>query len=132
MHSSVESIQRAAEDLAARLGEMDFKVSAKPTHDGSLHIEVSDAYYLVVSERGMEVDRKRTKSSQELLFWVMDRLISSMAWDYELAHRRKGEDVRRQGFAKQIELMAQLSSEWAERKRRELSEILSLHPFNDT
>jgi hypothetical protein len=40
-----------------------------------------------------------------------------MAWDYEVRHRREGEDFRRQGFAKHIELIGILSATWADRLR---------------
>jgi hypothetical protein len=54
-----------------------------------------------------------------------------MAWDHELRNRREGEDSRRQGFAKQIELLSLLSLEWAERRKAEQAEVLAQHPFND-
>jgi len=127
----VPTIQRRARELAARLGNADYVLPSEPKHDGSPHLEVTDAYYLVVTERGYELDRRRTTDVDELLYWAMEGLTSSLSWNYELAHRRDGEDSRRQGFAKQIELLATLSGEWAERRRREQADTLSQHPYHD-
>ena len=99
--------------------------------DGSPHVEVRDTYHFVIRERGIELSRRRTSDLEELFYWIMEWLASSMSWDYELRHRRKGEDPRRQGFAKQCELLAALSPEWAERKRAEQAEILDRHPYHD-
>jgi hypothetical protein len=125
-------VQRRVKALAARLGELDFTINTQSTEDGSPHIEVSDAYYLVVRERGIELSRKRTANLDELLYWILEGLTAQMSWDFELRHRREGEDSRRQAFAKQIELLATLSSEWAERQRLEQAAILERHPFHDS
>jgi hypothetical protein len=125
------TIQNRAKALAARLGRPDFTLRSKPGHDGSYHLEVGDAYYLVVTERGLELERRRTEDVDELLYWAMEGLTSSMSSNYELANRREGEDSRRQAFAKQVELLATVSPAWAERQRQEQAEILGQHPFRD-
>jgi hypothetical protein len=123
------TIQDRAKALAARLGKPGFTLRSKPGHDGSSHLEVRDAYYLVVTERGLELERRRTEDVDELLYWAIEGLTSSMSLNYELANRREGEDSRRQAFSKQVELLATISPAWAERQRREQAEILSRHPF---
>jgi hypothetical protein len=125
------TIQRRAKDLAASLGKPDFRLRSEPMHDGSSHLEVGDAYYLIVTERGEDLSRRRTRDVDELLYWVMAGLTWKMASDHELAHRRKGEDTRRQLFAKQVELLATISPEWAERQRREQAAILERYPFEN-
>lgn len=124
-------IQSRANALAARLGKADFRLKSEPMHDGSPHIEVSDAYQLIVTERGQELERRRTTDADELLYWVMAGLTASIAWAYERAHRHEREDERRQAFGKQVELLATLSPKWAERQRREQAEILRRYPFRD-
>ena len=126
-----QTIQSRARELAARLGAPSFKLQFEPMHDGSRHLEVSDAYYFVATERGVELERRRTTNVDELLYWVMERLTGSLSWDYELTHRRQGEDSSLQAFAKQTELLAMLSPEWAERQRRKHAGILSRYPFRD-
>lgn len=127
----IPTIRTRAKALSTRLGRSDFQMHAEPMHDGSRHVEVSDAYYLVATERGHELDRWRTNDVDELLYWLMEGLTSSMARDYELAHRREGEDTRRQWFAKQVELLAELSPQWAARLQGEQEAVLKQHPFRD-
>jgi hypothetical protein len=124
-------IQRRVKALAGSLGKSDYTIRSGSPEDGSPHVEVSDAYYFVVRERGVELSRRRTSDLDELLYWILEGLASSIAWDFELRHRREGKDPRRQGFAKQVELLATLSPDWAERKRAEQAEILKRHPFRD-
>jgi hypothetical protein len=59
------------------------------------------------------------------------QITSAMSWDYEVRHRREGEDSRRQAFAKKIELIGILSATWADRLTKELDEVLRRHPFCD-
>jgi hypothetical protein len=117
--------------LAVVLGEPDFTIHSASTEDGSSHIEVSDAYCLVVRERGLELSRKRTTDLDDLLYWIMEGLTARLSWDFEVRHRREGEDSRRQAFQKQLELLNELSTDWAERQRLEQVEILERHPFHD-
>lgn len=125
------TIRSRAKAMAERLGEPTFELRSQPMHDGSHHVEISDAYYLITTERGQELHRRRTTDVDELLYWLMGSLTSSMSWSYELAHRRVSEDSRRQAFAKQVELLSTLSSEWAERRQKEQADILERHPFHD-
>ena len=99
--------------------------------DGSDYLVVSDAYYLISEERGIELNRRRTTDEDELLYWAIQPLIISMSWDYELRHRREGEDSRRQAFSKEIDLLATLSLAWSERRTRDQAEVLKLHPMHD-
>ncbi|OSZ71952.1 hypothetical protein CAP39_00755 [Sphingomonas sp. IBVSS1] len=124
-------VQRKARNLARQLGQEDFTVATTPQGDGSPYVEVANAYYFVVEERGLELERRRAADLDELLYWILEGLTSSLAWDYEMRHRREGEDVRRQGFAKQIEFISILSPEWGKRLRAEQAEILARYPFSD-
>jgi hypothetical protein len=101
-------------------------------HDGSAHVEVAgDAYYYVVTERGTEFERRRTRDSDELLYWLLSDIVFSLTSEYELRHRIAGQDFRRLLFQKQVELMGQLDPGWSERKAHEIQAILSTHPFDD-
>src|SRR5262249_7660203 len=125
------AIQARVTALATRLGKPGFAIDARPLGDGTPHIEVTDAYYFVSSERGEEYERRRTTDLDELLYWIIAGLTSQRSWDYEVRHRIRGEDARRQAFAEQIELLAILSPAWAHRQKAEQAEILSRHPFRD-
>ncbi|MEJ2229130.1 MAG: Imm63 family immunity protein, partial [Alphaproteobacteria bacterium] len=99
--------------------------------DGLPHIEVGDAYFYVISERGHEFKRRATTDLDELLYWVLRDFVFSVAVDFEVRHRRMGQDSRRLMFAKEMELMSLISSEWATRLEGEHKDILVQHPFND-
>ena len=99
--------------------------------DGTPHIEISCTYDFVVSERGNEFERRRTRDVDELLFWVFQAVTFSMASEYELSHRRRGEDSRRQLFAVKVDLLKTLSPEWGQREDENLKHILRQHPFRD-
>ena len=101
-------------------------------HDGSAHCETDgDEYLYVVTERGQTYETRRTWDPDELLYWLVSDLTFSMSCDFELKHRRPGEDSRRQLFAKNIGYMETISSAWAKRKKAELDAVLVEHPYND-
>lgn len=124
-------IQRRVKTLAEKLGQSNFAISTSSNEDGSPHIEVDEGYHFIVRERGLELSRKQTDDLDELLYWIFEGLTARMSWDFELQHRRPAEDSRRQAFAKQIELLASLSSGWAARQRLEQEDIIRHHPFRD-
>jgi hypothetical protein len=100
--------------------------------DGSSHIELVDGkYHYVVTERGSEFQRKIAKNEDELLYWLMSDVTTSIALELELNNRILGQDSRRQWFAKNKELLSLLSTEWADRKQSEYVKVLAEHPFRD-
>jgi hypothetical protein len=127
----VKTIQKKAKTLARQLGREDFTIATQPRGDGSPYIEVGAAYYFIVEERGIELKRRKTGNLDELLYWIMDDLTFSMSLDYELRHRREGEDSRRLAFAKEVELLELLSPAWAKRRAADHEKILRTHPFRD-
>ena len=104
-----------------------------PSHDGSPHVEYegSDLCY-VVTERGCEFERRRTKDPDVLLYWLISDLAFQMASSYELRFRRANEDFRKLLFAKQIELLAAVKPQWGVRKEEELRLVLETHPYRDS
>ncbi len=131
--SALASIERQVRKLAEKIGA---PTSYLPTfgqseHSGKPHVEVGDAYFFVVCERGTEFERRRTDDRDELLFWVFSSVTFSMASDWEVRNRCQGEDSRRQLFAKQEELLAALSPEWAAREADDHRHIIERHPFRD-
>ncbi|UYY78853.1 immunity 63 family protein [Sphingomonas sp. R1] len=115
----------------SQIGVPDIALLGTPRGDGSPYVEVSDAYYFVVEERGVELERRKTDDLDELLYWIFDGVTFSISCDFELRNRKPGEDPRRQLFAKQEALLSQLSTRWSARKLDEHRAILTRHPFND-
>jgi hypothetical protein len=108
------------------------KIQTRRQDDGAPHIElVSGRYDYVVTERGLELERRTASTEDELLYWLMSDVATSIALELELENRTSGQDSRRQWFSKRIELLARLSPEWARRKELEYAQVLSEHPFRD-
>ncbi len=104
----------------------------KPTHSGAPHVEiVGNEYHFVVTERGSEFERRKTKESDELLYWFVSGDVSQLARDWELKNRVKRKDSRRLWFAKEVEILRALKPEWAKRKELHQNKVLQDHPFND-
>tara|TARA_R110000850_G_scaffold76313_1_gene165701 strand:- start:312 stop:818 length:507 start_codon:yes stop_codon:yes gene_type:complete len=104
-----------------------------PNGDATPDIEVdnSGVYHYVISERGIEVERRSTSELNDLMYWIFASVTFNMACDYELKNRIEGKDSRRILFAKQEELLGKLNIEWQKRERKEHQSILSKYPFDD-
>ncbi|UZW57322.1 immunity 63 family protein [Sphingobium sp. JS3065] len=129
--SDLTSIRTMVQEYGSQIGMSNTPLFGTPQGDGAPYVVVSDAYYFIVEERGIELERRKTNDIDELLYWIFCGVTFSMASDFELRNRKPGEDSRRQLFAKQEALLGQLSAQWRERKLEEHRRILTRHPFND-
>ena len=131
---SLDGIRKAVAKLAQRI---EAPASLLPTYGRSMdfahpHIEVDQrGLHFVVVERGQEQERRMTNDPSELAYWIFETVTFSMASDFELHHRKEGEDCRRILFSKQEELLAQLDSSWRNRLRGYHFRVLKNHPFDD-
>jgi hypothetical protein len=130
----IEFIQNEFNELCQKINPS-AKKYISPTvrqDNGFEHLEVGEnEYYLIVTERGLELSRQTTKSKDEILYWLVSSFVWALAGEFELKHRIKNQDFRRLFFAKQIECLQKVNSFWAERKQKEFEKILEKHPFND-
>ena len=105
---------------------------ASPAHDGSSHIEkVGDEWRYIVTERGTEFEHRRTLDPDEVLYWLARDVTFDIASSYELEHRRPSEDSRRLLFAKQEELLSEMSADWGQKFAAEVRLLLQRYPFVD-
>jgi hypothetical protein len=96
------------------------------------HIEVEWwGYYFVVVERGSEIERIPCGTIDELLRQIFQGVTFELAMEYELSHRVPGQDFRRLLFAKRLDLLSVLSSDWRDQEAERLSILLREHPFDD-
>lgn len=119
--------------IAERLGapKKHIHFATTPQDNGSPHIETAgDAYSYIITERGSEYERQTTTDPDELLYWLISDLTWSMACDYEMSHRRTGEDQRQLLFQKHLELLGTLNKKWADRKQAEYKSVLQNNPFS--
>jgi Immunity protein 63 len=132
---SIPDIKSEVDRLAAIIGATGHP--SLPTYGftrdaGYSHVEVdSRGYHLVTVERGEELERITTKDLDDLLYHIFENVTSSLAGEYELAHRIKGQDFRRIYFQKRFELLSQLSPRWGERGRQKIQDTLRASPFDD-
>ncbi len=82
-------------------------------------------YHFIVNERGIEIARKVTLSDDEILYWFVECGVAGLAAKFAALHSSPGKAFREVYFRKQYSLMLSIKPEWATRKRKEFSEILS-------
>lgn len=108
------------------------RILTTPHGEGAPHVEqVAGALHYVVTERGRELQRRVAASEDELLYWLLLDVVRGIAMHVEAPRRRRGEDGRRRYFAREVELLSRLHSEWAARRKEEQAQILSRYPFRD-
>jgi hypothetical protein len=99
---------------------------------GKPHIEADGTfYYYVQSERGGEFLRWRSDSFDELLFVIFRDVVRAFNSKEPRGLKVEGRDQRRDWFQQNIELMAILSEQWAERLAEFQRRLLELFPFDD-
>lgn len=72
-----------------------FVIAGAPRGDGSPYVEVGEAYYFIVEERGIELERRKTIDLDELLYWVFDGVTFTVASTFETRNREPNKDSRR-------------------------------------
>ena len=131
---ALQEIKAEVDRLAAKIGASGYDL---PTYGHSEdfarpHIESdSRGYHFVVVERGEELKRFTTPKLAELFERVFKSITFNLACKYELEHRVELPDCRKIIWLHQIDLLAMLSADWAEREAKRHKEILSQHPFDD-
>ena len=116
----VDDLRQQVADLAAVIGAPS---SLLPTyvHSDDMatpHIEWEGSeFHLVVRERGSEIERRKTRNVDEILYWIFDSVISEMASRWAAEHQSEGEDFRVPWFTRRLELLSKLSHRWADRFR---------------
>ncbi len=131
MFNVIEQLRRKYGAIRRVLGSP-LKFQTEPQHDGSAHVECSaEIYRYVITERGSELERRTTKSQDEILYWLASDMAFDLAGKFELQNRVVGQDPRRLMFAKEVELLSSIHPEWGERKTREYAATLSEYPYVD-
>lgn len=132
---SVQQLHESFDELCSRIdGGSAYRTwfRESPFHDGSAHVEVEGLFYCyVITERGIELERRRTQDSSEILRWLILDVTSDIALKHELSHRRSDEDFRRLYFSKQEHLLRGLKVEWADQFRAEREQLIKFPRFNE-
>ncbi|WP_348958752.1 Imm63 family immunity protein [Enterobacter cloacae complex sp. Mu1197] len=80
-------------------------------------------YHFIISERGLEIQRKVTLSDDEILYWFVESAVAGLASTYAAKHSSERE-YREVYFRKEYSLMLSIKPEWATRKRKEITQLL--------
>lgn len=131
---SIEAIKQKIIELGALIDAPKRKLILleKPSDDGRYHLEIrNDEYHYISTERGQENDHIVTKDVELVLYKFFKNVASDMASDYEIENRIENIDSRRIKFAKQIEIMEKLNSDWGESMECEIEKILEVAPYDD-
>ncbi|MOA33142.1 hypothetical protein D3C78_1544120 [compost metagenome] len=134
MSIKLEAIQKEVYRLGEMIGAPRALLLLRdlPADDGAPYVVISNEILCYISsERGYEIFRKAASSLDELLYFILDRVTSRMAMDYELNNRVEGQDSRRIYFSKKIELMNELCPQWGCKARQEIERVLVSAPYVD-
>lgn len=82
-------------------------------------------YHFIVNERGAETARKVTLSDDEILYWFVECSVAGLASNFAALNSSPEKEFRDVYFRKQYSLMLSIKPEWATRKRKEFTAILS-------
>lgn len=135
MNEDLNKIKEAVENYAdvINVPKIYFPTYGYSIDDAHPHIEVDgkgQMYYVKV-ERGQEIKRDFALDLNDLLYRIFSDIVFSMACNFEVNNRIAGEDVRRQIFAKELELLKNINLLWENRKKHEIRDILAMYPFHD-
>ena len=131
---SISTIRKKVREYGKKINAPSRLLTVPTTSDGfgTPYVEIDNTgYNYVVSERGTEFERRQTNDINKLLYWIFKSIVFIMASDYELDHRKPHEDFRRQLFAKTIELMEKLDSNFLRWEKEEIEKILKENPYED-
>lgn len=140
MLPEIRDIQRQYDAVLARLAKRapishhPARHIGQPTHSGDAHVELLDgALHYVVTERGSELHRRAATDADELVYWLIDDVLSGVVHRMRLPllDSLLRRDPRRFGFRRHLALLRALDPAWAERKRAYLEDVLARHPFRD-
>ncbi len=133
LHSIIAEARRLAEKIGAPKSWIPV-VRSGPNDKASSWLEMNaegtEIYWFSLDDwRGTKIFHEWTNNPKEMIYFILEHLTFSIAVDYELKHRVKGQDSRHILYAKQEELLEGLNPAWGERCRRHHEEILKDHPF---
>ncbi|TBC66774.1 hypothetical protein ELH27_29065 (plasmid) [Rhizobium leguminosarum] len=96
-----------------------------------IDIKDNDEMYYVVEERGVELERKKCSSIDDVLYFLFSSITHDMAFAYAATHKKKGVDFRRLMFQEQLRLLGLALEEWRLKRELEIKEVLRKAPYND-
>ena len=116
--------------IEPREGEYTFLTEREDV--GVPHVEFANGeYHYIVTERGLDLERRATADRSEILYWMIYSLTFWMGVEFEFKNRIEGPDSRRMMFAHWLEQMKKADPAMADRLESDIAKILAKDPFID-
>lgn len=134
MTEGLQELRAEYNRLRQRIRPFDgvYSFQTERSDDGSPHVEYGDGqYHYIVTERGLELERRTTGDVREIAYWMLNDLTFWMGVDHEFKNRIETRDCRRMIFSKQLELMRRADEQFAKQLEMQIAETLARNPFND-
>lgn len=134
MTKRLDELQKEYDALCQRISPVNgaYTFLTERSDNGAPHVEYADGvFHHVVTERGLELERKSYENKDDLLFRMVSDMSFWMAVGYEFKNRIEGQDARRIMFSKWVELMERVGAEWGALTRVRIEGILKENPFLD-
>ncbi len=134
MREELKTLQAEYDRLCQRVKpcEHSYTFLTERQDNGSPHVEYADGeYHYIVTERGLDLERRSTQDVNEILYWMLYDVTFWMGVAYELKSRIEGPDCRRVIFAHQLDLMKRADHPMAERLEKKIAITLAANPFID-
>lgn len=134
MTEELQALQDEYNELCQRIEPYsgEYTILTEREDVGVAHVEFTGGeYHYIVTERGLDLERRSTADRREILYWMIYDLTFWMGVGFEFKNRVEGPDFRRVIFAHQLELMIRADPEFAERLERQIAVTLMQNPFVD-
>ena len=108
-------------------------INNRPNQELREHLEIDEdgSFSLVYFERGNIMNRRTTRSIDELLYWMAAEEARWYATDYEFQNQQPKLDTRRIMFVASEDYLGLVSAEWAVRLKQEHEDETEEYPFED-
>ncbi len=134
MTNELKILQAEYNELCQRIKPFDGKYTILTEREdvGIAHVEFTGGeYHYIVTERGLDLERRSTVDRSEILYWMIYSLTFWMGVEFEFKNRIEGPDPRRMIFAHWLEQMKKADQAMADRLEKDIAQILAKNPFVD-
>lgn len=106
-----------------------FSESDKVFNEGASIYVTPSQYHYIIFERGKVIKHYKSEKIENILYPLFETITINLASQYELKHRNGHEDTRKLRWKKQLELLKIVDTEFYEKRKKEIEEILKTFPY---
>jgi hypothetical protein len=101
----------------------------KVFNEGASIYVTSSQYHYIIFERGNVIKHYKSREIENIIYPLFKSITMDLASKYELKHRSGHDDTRRLRWKKQLELLKIVDTEFYEKRKKEIEEILKTFPY---